>query len=115
MDPLADQITNTRMEKIHRAFDLLRLLDREIPGQLVSCFLYIASHDNCHKQAMEEAIELTTASSSRNTDWLSDGRVGVNKPGLGLITKELEGRRQRLRLTAKGKALAKQMLSIIHG
>ena len=49
-------------------------MNREIPGQLVSCFLYIASHDGCHKQAMEEALNLTTASASRNTDWLATGR-----------------------------------------
>lgn len=115
MDPLADQITDARLDKVHQAFDLLRVLEREIPGQLVSCFLYIASHDGCHKQAMEEALELTTASGSRNSDWLSDGRIGLKKPGLGLIKKEKDGRRQRLRLTDKGKTLAKTMKSLIYG
>ena len=108
MDPLANRITDARLDKVHQAFDLLRVLEREIPGQLVSCFLYIASHNGCHKQAMEEALELTTASGSRNTDWLSDGRIGLKKPGLGLITKEKDGRRQRLRLTDKGKPWLKQ-------
>ena len=115
MDPLADQITDARLDKVQQAFDLLRLLEREIPGQLVSCFLYIASHDGCHKQAMEEALELTTASGSRNSDWLSDGRIGLKKPGLGLITKEKDGRRQRLRLTKDGKILAKTMKALIYG
>ena len=115
MDPLADQITDARLDKVHQAFDLLRVLEREIPGQLVSCFLYIASHDGCHKQAMEEALELTTASGSRNSDWLSDGRIGLQKTGLGLIKKEKDGRRQRLRLTDKGKTLAKTMKALIYG
>ena len=114
-DPLAIQCTDARLDKVHQAFDMLRLLDREIPGQLVSTFLYIASHDGCHKQALEQELDMTTASSSRNTDWLSDGRMGIKHQGLGLITKEQDGRRQRLRLTSKGKQLAKQMKSIIYG
>ena len=114
-DPLANQCKDARIEKVRQAFDLLLLLQREIPGQLVSTFLYIASHDGCHKQALEQELDMTTASASRNTDWLSDGRMGIKHPGLGLITKEKDGRRQRLRLTPKGKQLAKQMKSIIYG
>lgn len=116
MDPHRNQCTDARLDKIYRAFDLLRLMDREIPGQLVSCFLYIASHDGCHKPAMEEALNLTTASASRNTDWLSNGRWGVDQKGLGLITKEkIPGdRRHCLRLTREGKDLARTMKSIIY-
>jgi len=58
---------------------------------------------------------MTTASSSRNTDWLSDGRMGIKHAGLGLITKEVDGRRQRLRLTREGRDLARHMKSIIYG
>ena len=116
MDPLSDQCTDAQLAKVHQAFELLLLMQREIPGQLVRCFLYIASHDGCHKQAMEEALDMKTASGSRNTDWLSDkGRVGIKHEGLGLITKELEGRRQRLRLTSKGKDTAKLMKALIYG
>ena len=114
-DPLANKCTDARLEKVHLAFNELLLQQREIPGQLVSTFLYIASHDGCHKQALEQELDMTTASSSRNTDWLSDGRMGIKHPGLGLITKEQDGRRQRLRLTSKGKSLARQMKSIIYG
>ena len=114
-DPLANQLKDTDLEKIRVAFNALLLMQREIPGQLVSTFLYVASHDGCHKQALEQELGLTTASSSRNTDWLSDGRMGVKHKGLGLITKEQDGRRQRLRLTPRGKDLARQMKSIIYG
>jgi DNA-binding MarR family transcriptional regulator len=114
-DPLANPLTDARLAKVHLAFNTLLLLQREIPGQLVRTFLYIASHDGCHKQALEQELGLTTASSSRNTDWLSDGRMGIKHPGLGLITKEQDGRRQRLRLTPRGKDLARQMKSIIYG
>lgn len=90
-----------------------------MPGQVVSTFLYVASHDGCHKQALEEELGLTAASASRNTDILSDkGRVGRNAAGLGLITKEEDpsnGRRQVLRLTAEGKRLAQTMKLLIYG
>jgi DNA-binding MarR family transcriptional regulator len=116
VDPLRNQCTDARLDKIRKAFDLLRLMNREIPGQLVSCFLYIASHDGCHKQAMEEALNLTTASASRNTDWLASGRWGVESKGLGLITKEkIKGdRRIALRLTSEGRDQARTMKSIIY-
>ena len=87
-------------------------------GQVVSCFLYVASHNNCHKQALEQALQLSTASSSRSTDILSKGRRGRNKPGLGLITKVEDvddSRRQTLQLTADGKLLAQQFKDIIYG
>ncbi len=117
-DPLRTQATDARIEKVHGAFELIRLLDREMPGQVVSCFLYVASHNGCHKQAMEQELGLSTASSSRNTDILSTGRLGREAEGLDLITKEVDQsnrRRQVLKLTPRGKALAQQMKTIIYG
>ena len=91
-------------------------MDREVPGQLVSAFLYIASHNPCHKQALEEDLGFPTASGSRTTDWLSSfHRLG--KPGLGLIEKKqdpVNRRRALLTLTPKGEALARQMKEIIY-
>ena len=118
MDPLRTQCTDGRLELIHNAFELIRLLDREMPGQVVSCFLYVASHDGCHANAMAEALGLTAASSSRNTDILSTGRPGRVAEGLNLITKtrdEANRRLQILTLTPRGKQLAQQMKSIIYG
>lgn len=116
MDPLKDQLTNPKLDGVLRAFELLRILDREIPGQLVSAFLYIASHNPCHKQAMEDELGLTTASGSRLIDWLSDyHRLG--KPGLGLVKKTKDPynmRRLTVKLTPKGEALSKQFLSLIY-
>jgi DNA-binding MarR family transcriptional regulator len=115
-DPLKRAVTDVQMLKLMKAFELLRLMDREIPGQLVSCFFYICSHDNCHKLAMEEDLGLRTASASRVTDWLSDyHRLG--KPGLGLIEKYTDPacrRRQYLRLTEKGKSLRNQIEDIVY-
>ena len=117
-DPLRSQATSAQLEKVLAAFELLRILDREMPGQVVCCFLYVASHDRCHKQAMEDELGLTPASSSRNTDILSKGRPGRSAEGLDLITKEVDPvnrRRQILTLTPRGKAIAQQMKAIIYG
>lgn len=116
MDPLKRQCTSRTTDKLLRAFELMRLMDREIPGQLVSAFLYIASHNPCHKQAMEEDLGFKTSSGSRTTDWLSDyHRLG--KPGLGLIKKRVDPsnrRRMYLELTPKGEALIRQMRETIY-
>ncbi len=104
------------MDRLMKAVNLLRLYDREFPAQLMAVLFYVASHERCHKQAMEEELNLTTASSSRNTDWLSKVHR-LNKPGLDLIKKEVDPgnqRRQMLTLTAKGKDLVKQLTSIIY-
>jgi DNA-binding MarR family transcriptional regulator len=115
MDPLKRQTTSQSTERLLNAFELLRLMDREIPGQVVSAFLYIASHNPCHKQALEEDLGFKVASGSRTTDWLSEyHRLG--KPGLGLIKKyqdPLNRRRVLLELTPKGEALIRQMKALI--
>ncbi len=106
------------MEQLHNAFELIRLLDREMPGQVVACFLYVASHDGCHANAMAEALGITAASSSRTTDILSTGRPGREADGLNLITKErddLNRRLQILTLTSRGKQLAQSMKTMIYG
>lgn len=116
MDPLKRQLTSPRLNQVLKAFELLRLMDREIPGQLVTTFLYIASHNPCHKLAMEQDLDLKCSSGSRLTDWLSDyHRLG--KPGLGLIKKykdPYDMRRTYLELTPKGKALASQFMELIY-
>ena len=116
-DPLRRQPTNEHMLRLMKAFELLRLMDREIPGQLVSAFFYVCAHNGCHKLALEQDLGLKTSSASRLTDWLSDyHRLG--KPGLGLIEKSVDPsnrRRQFLRLTAKGHALLKQIEEIAYG
>jgi DNA-binding MarR family transcriptional regulator len=117
MDPLRRTLTNPSIERLLKVIEVLRLLDREMPAQVLASFLYVASHDSCHKQAMEEDLSFTTASSSRNTDWLSKFHR-LNKPGLGLIVKEADPsnrRRQILRLTPKGERLIHQIEDILYG
>lgn len=108
MDPIRNQCTDARVERILAAFNLLRELDNEMPAQLIATLLYVASHKNCHKQALEQDLDFTTASSSRNTDWLSKSHRITNRKGLGLINKEPDpdnGRRIQLSLTREGEAL----------
>jgi len=117
VNPIRTQVTDARMEKIHLAFELLRLRDREMPGQTACTFFYVASHEGCHKQALEQELSMTTASASRNTDLLSKGRTGRGSQGLGLITKEVDPsnrRRQTLKLTTLGQDLARMIKQTIY-
>lgn len=118
MDPLRRQVTDVQAERILDAVNLLRELDSEMPAQLVATLLYVASHDNCHKQALEEDLNFSTASGSRNTDWLSHKHRIRGRKGLDLIKKESDpsnGRRLQLSLTAKGHALVDRIKEIVYG
>ena len=116
MDPLRRQPTDAKAERILNAIEKIRELNREFPAQLLSTLLYVASHKDCHKQAMEEDLEFTTASGSRNTDLLSHThRLG--KPGLGLIIKEVDPsnrRRLQLKLTLEGQCLVDTLKEILY-
>lgn len=115
MDPLRRQLTDPTIERLLQVINLLRLLDREVPAQVLATFLYIASHKSCHKSAMEEDLNYSPASGSRNTDWLSD-QHRLRKPGLGLITKTHDPsnrRRYQLNLTPKGEQLIHQIKEIL--
>ena len=118
VDPLRNQCTDGRMDQIRSAFEQIRLLDREMPGQVLCCFLYVASHDMCHNNAMSSELGLSPASASRVTDILSCGRPGRGAEGLDLIAKETDSanrRRQVLTLTPRGKQLAQSMKTMIYG
>lgn len=117
MNPLKRDQTDHSVDRLLDALDLLRLLDREIPGQVMATFLYVASHNPCHKQALEEDLGFSTASGSRNTDWLSE-KHRLKKPGLGLIKKEIDPsnkRRQLLSLTKEGELLISKMKKLLYG
>lgn len=116
MDPYRRQLTNPKAHKLQMVLELFRLIEQEMPAQVITTFLYVAAHDNCHKTALEEDLGLTAASGSRNTDRLSKYHR-LNKPGLDLITKEVDPqnrRRQILRLTPKGELLLKQIEEILY-
>lgn len=120
MDPLRKQLTDDRLINLLKALEYLRTevapkMDH-IPLQVVSAFLYVATHDECHKQQIEQVFGLSVAAGSRCTDFLcEENRLG--KDGLGLITKEVDPsnrRRQVLSLTVKGHKTAERIISILN-
>lgn len=120
MDPLRKQLTDDRLINLLKALEYLRTevapkMDH-IPLQVVSAFLYVATHNECHKQQVEQVFGLSVAAGSRCTDFLcEENRLG--KPGLGLITKEVDPtnrRRQVLCLTVKGSKAYERILSILN-
>ena len=120
MDPLKRLETDNRLSLLLTGWEILRTHHRELPAQAVTVLLYVASHNPCHKQAIEEDQNLTTASCSRMVDLLCDGhgRKGVSTKGLGLITKTTDPsnkRRHLLSLTTKGESLVKLLKDIIYG
>ena len=110
-------VTDYQMAKLAQAIEHFRTFDKEIPAQVIATFLYVASHDDCTKVDLEKALAFSTASGSRNSDYLSDFHR-LNKPGLGLIAKyrdQTNRRRQILKLTPKGRILVKQIKDILYG
>ena len=79
--------TDHELSLVLTAWETIRLLHREIPAQAVTVLLYVASHNPCHKQAIEEDQNLTTASCSRMIDFLNKGygRKGVLTRDLVLL------------------------------
>lgn len=104
------------MWKLCRIHELFREKDVEVPGQLVSVFCFIASHNPCNMQAIEAGLGLSNNSVSRNTDWLADyHRLG--KPGMRLITKTKDPtnyRRRICQLTKKGEDMVAQIKEILN-
>lgn len=109
-------LTDRRMDRMRQVIDILRVLDREIPAQVLTVFFYVASHEGCTTVEMPDAVGLAQSSVSRCTDWLSDyHRLG--KPGMGLIIKQIDQHDRRLRrlyLSEKGKVLVSQIKELIY-
>ena len=100
--------------------ELFRSHDPEIPAQVISVFLYIASHDDCSKvqlQDKEVGLNMPSASASRNTDWLSH-KHRLGKRGLNWIVKyrdKTDRRKQIMKLSAQGQFLIEQLREILYG
>jgi len=113
--PINNQLTDATMAKVLQIQEEFRRLDTEVPGQLVSVFLYIASHNPCHMQAIEKDLRISPNSVSRNTDWLSKyHRLG--KPGMNLVVKvadPVNARRRLVKLTQEGHKLVDRIHRIL--
>ena len=112
--------TDLEMEKLLKAMELFRSHDPEMPAQVISVFLYIASHDDCSKVQLQDkdvGLNMPSASASRNTDWLAH-KHRLGKQGLNLIVKyrdETDRRKQIMKLSAQGLFLIEQLRNILYG
>ena len=103
---------------LYESFELLRLLDTEMPAQLVTTFFFIAAHGPVDTVTIANSLNLKRSSCSRNTDWLSAHHRLPNKAGLGLIIKEdhpTNWRTRICRLSPKGESLIKQIKEKLYG
>ena len=121
-------MTQARLEGLlkidNESYNLLRVLTlfmkldntQEVPLQAIAVFWYVATYQNCNKKDIEEYFEMSKASVSRMTDYISRyHRLG--KTGLGLISKEQDPkdkRRTLLKLTRKGKDLIEKSFNTLY-
>ena len=121
-------MTQSNLEKLltidNESYNLLRVLhlfmkldqSQDVPLQAMAVFWYVATYQNCSKKDIEEYFDMSKASSSRLTDYISRyHRLG--KVGLGLISKESDPkdkRRTLLKLTRKGKDLIEKSFSTLY-
>ena len=127
LDPLQRRVTDLSVDRLLEAIELIRNNNptngsQEISISVLCTLLYVGSRNECHKQALEEDLEMTRASTSRNSDMLSKHHrlliaSGKRKPGLGLIRKEVDPgdrRRTLLTLTKKGETLFTQIKDVLY-
>ena len=102
----------SRLEAVLRVFGALD--PGKLPLHHIQVFLLVAREGSCTYRFLEEELNLTNASVSRSVTGLSAHANHRQEP-LGLL--ELyrdpeEGRRHRVRLTAKGKAIVKAIEAV---
>ena len=119
MEPFR-KTTDLEMQKLLKAMELFRSYDPEIPAQVISVFLYIASHDDCSKVQIQDkdvGLNMPSASASRNTDWLAH-KHRLGKQGLNWVIKyrdPTDMRKQIVKLSPQGVLLVKQLRDILYG
>ena len=96
----------------YESFELLRLLDTEMPAQLVTTFFFIAAYGPVDTKTISTCVGMKPGSVSCNTDWLSATHRLKNRDGLGLIIKEeypTNWRTRLCRLSPKGETLMREI------
>ena len=108
----------------NESYNLLRVLtmfmkldnSQDVPLQAMAVFWYVATYQNCSKKDIEQYFDMSKASASRMTDYISRyHRLG--KAGLGLVSKEQDPkdkRRTLLKLTRKGKDLIENSFNTLY-
>lgn len=101
-----------QLESALAAFSVLN--PTQFPIHHVEVFLFVARKGSCSYAEIEEALNLSNSTVSRTVHALGDThRKG--HPGQGLLELHRdpdEGRRYLVRLTARGKALVRQLEGI---
>ena len=87
MNPLKRDITNDDLLPLLEVIEEIRVRDPEMTAAVLSIFLYVATHDDCHKQAIEEDLEISTSNCSRAADWLLDKKDPIVQQILSLVRK----------------------------
>ena len=120
-------MTQSKLEQLlkidNESYNVLRILhmfmkldkSQDVPLQAMAVFWFVATYKNCSKKNIEEHFNMSKASASRLTDYLSRyHRLG--KAGLGLISKEADPKDKRrilLKLTRKGKDLIEKSFTTL--
>jgi DNA-binding MarR family transcriptional regulator len=96
-------------EGAFRAFMVVELLrstgEKEFPAQLMSIFLWIASHNGCKQEDLIKDCNIKRSSVSRCVTWLGPSHRLEHRSGLKLVRRERDPdnwRAYRLYLTPKG-------------
>lgn len=93
----------------------LRKIDAEMPLQMATAFLTVASEEGITMKRLGEKLGISQSSCSRNVAALSKYHR-LNKPGHDLLyaTEDPEERRRKIvKLTPKGKRVAETLLEIL--
>jgi DNA-binding MarR family transcriptional regulator len=113
----AQLVTDEELLPLLEIIEEFRIFGKEVPGQVISTFFYVASHNPCLMIDLQRDLKLRSGSASRCTDWLSDiNRLG--KPGPNLVKKEpdpLNANRAIISLTAKGEQFVRSIKRILYG
>lgn len=98
-----------QLERALAAFSVLS--PTSFPVHHAEVFLYVARHGPCSYEALEEALDLSNSTISRTVHALGEQhRKGYDGHGLLDLKRDpQEGRRFMVSLTAKGKALLRQL------
>ena len=102
----------SRLEAALRVFGVLD--PGKLPLHHIQIFLLVAREGSCTYRFLEEELSLTNASVSRSVTGQTT-EANHRKEPLGLLElyrDPAEGRRHRVRLTAKGKAVVKAIEAV---
>lgn len=106
-----------QLDPLVRVLEAFRLLDPDLPIQYALSFLTIARNEGLSIRDLSERLGIAQSSASRNVAALSKWH-SFGKEGHDLVQAEedpRERRRKIVTLTPRGRALARQLATLIEG